>query len=373
MDKKQLKILYVNGGLMDRGGVSSVMMNYYKHFDLTKIHVDFLVHGNEEGERDAEIIARNGRIFRVPPKSKNPMKNYIKITEILKKEDYDIVHAHADSGNAYILKIAKKCGVLVRISHSHNTYYTIHNKLRIWINDLQKKRIKKYATQLWACSQMAANWLYGKNQDVKIIYNAIELDKFKYSKQYCEEIRDKFRLHDRYVIGMIGRLDYQKNHKFALQLIDEIRKDRSNVVLLIIGDGCLRKKLEDQVELLQLQSNVIFCGQVDDIYKYYSAIDLLIMPSLFEGLPVSIVEAQCAGVPCVISDNITREVAVLNNVRYLPLEDTEKWKDYVLNTKDTVIRDENGILELKQAGFNISTEAEKLQNIYFSLVKQVNN
>lgn len=192
MKDEQVKILYVNGGLMDRGGVSSVMMSYFQHFDKSKVHIDFLVHGTGSGERDEEIIQAGSKIFSVPPKSKNPIVNKKMIKTVMMNEKYDIVHSHADSGNGYILKIAKKCGVDIRISHSHNTNYTISNKVRIALNEIQKKLINHYATHKWACSKKAAEWLYGTCDGVDIVNNAIDTKRFVYSLANRNEIRSRY-------------------------------------------------------------------------------------------------------------------------------------------------------------------------------------
>lgn len=366
----RIKILYVNGGLMDRGGVTSVMMNYYLRFDSNKIKVDFLVHGYGIGERDNEILDRGDNIYRVPPKSKEPIKNYYAISKIIKKGRYDIVHAHADSGNAYILSIAKKYGVPIRISHSHNTNYTISNKYRIWLNDLQKKKIYKYATHRWSCSRIAAEWLYGTTEHTCVIHNAIEVERFLFSNESRRKIRRQYGIDENYVMVMIGRLDYQKNHSFMLDVIKTLGQKIPSLKLLIVGDGKLRGDLEEHAKRLGINEYIIFCGQVQNVNEYYSAADLFVMPSLFEGFPVSVVEAQVSGVPCLLSTAITSEVRVMENVEYLAIDDPAKWCNRMEQLTYERSRMNDSLQKVIDAGYDIKNEAEKIQSKYIEMVNK---
>lgn len=366
MEKRIIKVLYVNGGIMDRGGVSSVMMNYYSHIDPMTVKIDFLVHGLRTGVYDKEILEKGSKIYRVVPKSKNLIQNYKEIKKIILSGEYDIVHAHADSGNAYILKIAKECGVKVRISHSHNTNYTIENKVRIFLNNIQKQKIKKYATDLWACSKLAAKWLYGKEGNVYIVNNAIEMEKYQYNENCRSCIRKEYNLMDNFVVGMVGRLGYQKNHDYAIDIISSLKKYIPKVKLVICGDGELKAELIQKINEKKVQNETLLTGQVDNVDEFYSAFDVLIMPSRFEGLPVSIVEAQCNGLPCVLSNKITKEVKITNNIVYLPIKSTdiEQWCRAVIEAKRNSISKE----EFIKSGFDIESEAKKITKKYCSLV-----
>ena len=372
--KKNLNILYVNGGLMDRGGISSVMMNYYLHFTDKKIKIDFVGHGYGNGERDKEIIKNGDKVFNIPPKSKNIFLNYIKLKKIMKSGKYDIVHSHADSGNAYILKIAKKCGIPIRISHSHNTNYTINNKIRILWNEIQKKEIKKYATDLWACSSEAARWLYGsKEKNVKIIHNAIETKKFCFSQLKREGIRKKYNIKDDFVIGIVGRLDYQKNHDFILKVMKEYLIKDNEAKLMIVGDGKLRESLKKKIEELGIKKNIIFVGQVQNVFDFYNAFDVLVMPSLFEGLPVSAIEAQASGLSCLISNKVTREVDLGYNLKYLDITKIKPWVEELNEIKKNKQKREKkeAYFYIQKAGYDIQEEAEKVQKIYWNLKEGV--
>ena len=362
MQGKCIKILYVNGGIMDCGGVSSVMMNYYSHMNSDIVKIDFLVHGFREGVHDYEIFQRGSKIYRVVPKSKNPIKNYKQIKGIIKNGNYDIVHSHADSGNAYILKIAKECGVKIRISHSHNTNYTISSKLRIFLNEMQKKNISKYSTDLWACSKMAAKWLYGTSDNVLIVNNAIDSNKYKYDEKHRTLIRKKYGWGDRFIIGMVGRLSYQKNQVYAMDIIYEIKKSIPNVLLFLCGEGELKAELVLKSQEKKLENEIYFAGKIDNMNEFYSVFDVFIMPSNFEGLPVSAIEAQCNGLPCILSDNITREAKVTDNVIYLPigLSNVKDWcKEIIIARRENI-----SSLDFYKTGFDIDIEAEKIMKQY---------
>ena len=367
MDSRIIKVLYVNGGIMDRGGVSSVMMNYFLHFDHEIIHVDFLVHGNKKGERDDEIISRGSKIYRVPPKSNNLLKNRKSIKQILKNESYDIVHSHADSGNAYILKIAQECGIRIRISHSHNTGYTIHNRIRILCNELQKKQVAKYATALWACSEKAGKWLYGDKLKFEVIHNAIELEKYRFNVDKRKTIREELGISDYYVIGNVGRLDYQKNQQFLIKVFAEIQDSKK--CLVIVGEGQDREQIENLILECKQEDKVLLLGQRSDVNDILNVFDVFALPSNFEGLGIVAIEAQANGLYCLCSDQVPDEVAVSEKIEFIPLE-YDQWKEklngrYNRNTAKVEL--------LRKKGYDIVIEAEKMQNTYISMVKKNEN
>lgn len=370
MDKDDIRVLYVNGGFMDGGGISSVMMNYYLNMDRSNLQIDFMVHGNDKGKWDDTILSNGSKIYHVTPRSKNIFKNIREIKEVYANGQYDIVHSHADAGNGHILKYAKKYQIPVRISHSHNTDYTISNKLRILFNELTKKSIKKYATDLWACSEKAGKWLYG-GQEFEIIHNAIDINRFAFNPENRKKIRQQYGIgDDTLLVGMCGRFDTQKNQEYGLRAIAELITTANNVKLILVGDGWLRDKLTSLVKELDISDYVIFAGQVDNIEEYYSAMDVYIMPSLFEGFPVAAIEAQCNGLKCILSDQITKEARILDETMFLPIdqESIPTWCDEIKKQKPLSTRTDAKEI-VKAAGYDIKTEAEKLRNKYMKLYK----
>ncbi len=367
MKNSPIRVLYVNGDLMDGGGISSFMMNYYRHIDHSRVHIDFLVHGNKKSIRDEEIIASGSNIYHVTPKSKSLLANVKQITDLFESTQFDIVHAHADSGNAHVLKIAKKCGIKVRISHSHNTYYTVQNKIHIILNEVQKKQISKYATNLWACSQEAGTWLYGNLKNVEIVRNAIDIEKYRYNDTNRAKIRKELNIENKFVIGMVGRFDFQKNHNYAISILEKVVPIKSDIVLVMLGDGQLKKTIEKRCNSCGLIEHTRFVGLVKDTVPYYSTFDAFIMPSLFEGLGIAAIEAQCAGLPVFVSDKFPTEVNVTSNVLFLPIYEKglDLWCKMLLN--NIAYNRKNLWKRVKNAGYDIRTEARKLQNRYFEL------
>ncbi len=364
-----IKVLYVNGGIMDRGGVSVSMMNYFRNIDPDEVHIDFIVHGKDEGVYDSEIISRGSKIFRVVPKSQHYFQNIREIKRILKEGKYDIVHSQADSGNAHILKIAKQCGVRVRISHSHNTAYTLNaeslkNKLRLLVNNHQIKKIPKVATYMCGCSEVAFKWLHGNNRTpINIICNGIDIPKFAFKKEVRQRIRTQFGIEFECVFGCVGRLDYQKNYGFLLDVINGYKKQGNNFKLMIIGDGILEHKLKRQITDLKLNEDVILTGAVDNPQDYYSAFDVFLMPSLFEGLGIAAIEAQCNGLSCLLSEAIPKECKLNSNTKFVPLNKTS-W----VEAMSQVNIERTDTLSDTYYEYDIKVNATKLMKLYKDLV-----
>lgn len=361
-----LRVLYINGGLMHRGGIESYMMNYYRNIDKSKVQFDFVVHGYDKGEYDDEIESMGGKIFNVPIKSKEPFKYKLELKKIFLNNNYKIVHAHLDAMSAWVLKIAKECGVPVRIAHSHNTQHLTTNKIKFVLNEFARKNINKYANYRCACSPDAARWLFG-TEDVIYIKNAIDLQKFEYNSNIRNKLREQYDINDEIIMGHIGRFDYQKNHQFILDVLKEITKTNTNVKLVLVGDGILRDEIEKQINDLGLQNNVIMLGVRDDVDKICNMFDCFVLPSRFEGLGIVLIEAQANGLKCFASNVVPTEANAGGNVVYLPF-DEKLWTKSILNADLTrnVGKD-----MLVANGYDIKNEANKLQQMYLDLAKGV--
>src|SRR5574344_861842 len=217
------RILYVNGGLMNRGGIESYMMNYYRHFDHSKLQIDFIVHdAGGFGYYDEEIRNMGGRIFVLPKKSRHHFTYSSRLETILRDNDYHIIHTHMDAMGAWVLKIAKDCGIPVRIAHSHNTQHLSANPLKLMLLERARKSINRYATHRMACSQAAGRWLFG-DMPFTVVNNAVDIDKFKFNSQVRSDIRKKYGISNNDIlIGHIGRFDVQKNHSFLIDVFLEV-------------------------------------------------------------------------------------------------------------------------------------------------------
>lgn len=360
-----IKILYVNGGIMDRGGISTFMMNVYEKMHSEKIQIDFLVHTLSKGVRDEDILNLGGKIFRVPARGKNPLKNYRQIKQIMLDGNYDVVHAHADAGNSTILAIAKECDIPIRISHCHNTNYTNKSLLKKFLNEQLKKQIPRYATHLWACSEKAGEWLYG-NHSFEVIPNAIDVQKFIYSPQLSKDLRKELNLENKFVIGHVGRFDYQKNHDFLLKVFAEVINEREDAHLVLIGKGELEEVIKKQANQLGILDKISFLGESSNVNKLINVFDVGVFPSLFEGFGIAVLEMQINGLPLVVSDNFPSEINLTDNIRFLSLDETVKyWCETILETKG---RDTGAVDKIIAKGYNLSDMVNKLTKTYERIV-----
>ncbi|MFQ7310469.1 MAG: glycosyltransferase family 1 protein [Sellimonas sp.] len=353
---------------MGIGGLETMLMNYYRHIDRKKIQFDFLVHRDFEAAYDQEIMELGGRIYRLP--RLNPISPYYKkqLDEFFAKHtEYKIVHSHLDCMSAIPLKFAKKNDILVRIAHSHSSSQTKDKKY--YLKLYYKSKIKKYATELFACSEAAGQWMFNTNR-FHILNNAIDTDKYIYDPVVREFERKKLDISkETIVIGHVGRFAPPKNHRYLIELFDLVRKRIPNTILLMIGNGELRSQAESQVKELGLEGKVIFTGQRTDVSQLLQAMDIFVFPSIYEGLPVSLIEAQAAGLPCLISDKVPIECKKTDLVKQISLDDMNKWVELIISAEKVIRRDTSD--EIRKAGFDINSNAKKLEDFYFSAYFQV--
>lgn len=366
-----IRILYVNGGSLDYGGISSYMFNYCDRFDPSLVQVDFLVHGMAEGAREKEAVAAGHKVFHVPGKREDYPGNIQGIRTVLQQGKYDIVHSHMDAMNSYISKIAKSCGVSIRISHCHNTQFLTTNPLRVLLHRKARLEIPRVATHLLACSEDAGAFFYGKKRvasgEVRIVKNAINLPKYRFSPTDRARIRTEFGLSEAYIIVHIGRFDYQKNQTFLLDAFSKLAAVDSAAHLLLVGDGQDRKMLEEQIRQLALQPRVTLCGYREDVPALLSASDLFVLPSRFEGLGIVLIEAQRNGLCCIASDRVPTETRIVD-CNYLPIDDPAVWAAAMQKTPDRTSRTVDASA-FAAHGYDIETEAKKLQSFYLECVR----
>lgn len=369
-----IRILYVNGGPMNRGGIESYMMNYYRNFDKSKVQVDFVAIGHERAAYDDEIESLGGRMHYLPKKSKNYLGYQKGLRDILKTGKYKIVHTHMDAMGMTVLKQAKKCNIPIRIAHSHNTQHLTNNFIKFKINEYARKNINKYATHMFACSELAGRWLFGDKEfedgKVRIVKNAIDIEKFKFNLEKRKIIRERYGiLNSETLIGHIGRFDYQKNHSFIIDLFKKINEKDERMKLMLIGDGDLRGEIEKIIEKFNIKDKVILTGIVNNPQDYYNAFDVFILPSLFEGLPVVGIEAQASGIPCIFSDTISNEIMINQNAYCISIKDIDSWisKVFDITIKERIYTNDY----ITEKGYNIKKEAIILQQKYMSLFREI--
>lgn len=369
VQKKPIIVAQIMGKWVG-GGVESVIMNYYRHLDHSKVQFDFICDEDSTRIPYDEIKKLGGRVFLVPKYQNLP--KYLKALEKLFKENqYRIVHSNINTLSVFPLYAAKKAGVPIRISHSHSTSNPKEWKRNL-IKNILRPFSKRYATDYFACSELAGRYLFGNKAfdqgKVKIIHNAIDVDKFKFDEVARKKLRKEFGIKDStIVIGHVGRFVQQKNHTFLVDVFKEYHKKNPDSKLLLVGSGPLEDEIKKKVERLGLKDSVLFLGQRDDINKLYSVMDVFCLPSLYEGLPVVGVEAQAAGLPTIFSNRISKEVIVSSYAKIVSIQDTGLYIEKI-NKATRSIKKQRSYATVFEY-MDINNEASTLEKIYCRPIK----
>lgn len=354
--------------IMDRAGLETMLMNYYRNIDRTKVQFDFLTHREEKGAYDEEICDLGGRIYHAPRLYPQNYPRYFKYMKQFFDEhhEYKIIHSHIDAMSYFPLKAAEKNNIPVRIGHSHNSKLDLDMKYPIKYYAL--KRMSKVANRYFACGKLAGEFMY-PNLEFTIIRNAIDLDKFGFCEETREAKRKELNIGDELVIGHIGRYSNVKNQDFLIDVFKCINDKNPKTKLMLVGKGENEKQYRDKVEKLGIEKEVRFLIDRSDVDELYQVMDVFVLPSIFEGLPVVGVEAQANGLPCIVSEGISRELLMTNNIMSLDLKSgVEKWADVILSIN--VNRNIAAKSELQKAGYDIKIEADKLQSYYEETFKK---
>ena len=351
------------------GGVGTVMLNYQRHMNMERVQMDYLIFGEQEETFDKEVKKLGSRVYIYPALSGRQMRQTKKYFEQFFSEhhsEYDIVHLHAPYIAFLCLPVAAKYGISHRIVHSHATVYA-ESKGKAVRNRMLWSISQKYITDRIGCSQAAGAFLFGK-RDYTVLKNAICCDEYAYNEAARNEIRTQYEAKDKLVIGNVGRFSQQKNQMYLVDIFSEIQKIHKDSVLWLVGDGELRPQIEEKIKQLGLINSVKIFGMVDNTGELYQAMDVMVMPSLFEGLPMTGVEAQACGLPCVFSDTITREVDVMGSP-FLSLEESKaEWAKTAVRAagryKESGKARRSFGKELAEHGFDIRVEAGRLEEMY---------
>ncbi len=354
-------------GKLNAAGVESVINNYYKNIDHNKFQFDFYIDADSNCEPKQELIDMGARYIEIPPYQKLPQYMF-ELIKKFKENRYQIVHVNMNTLAVFSLCAAWIARIPVRINHNHNTSSKGETQRNI-LKYALRPFAKIFATDYCGCSKYAAEWLFGKKSvnkgKVTVFNNAIDVRKFKFNVNMRSEIRKELAVEKKTVIGHIGRFCYQKNHEFLIDIFNEICRLDQNAVLILVGIGELTEAVKDQVHKLGLDGRVLFLGARQDVYRIYQAMDVFVLPSRYEGLPVVGVEAQASGTPCVLSDAMTAETKIAKNTVMLSLEEpAEVWAGKVLEFSKLPKYDSSA--EIQAAGFDIDTEGMKLERYYES-------
>ena len=347
---------------MGRGGLETMLMNYYRHIDRSKVQFDFLVHREFEADYDEEIKSLGGRIYHVSRLVPWSRRYKAELRRFFRTHpEYKIAHVHQDCLSSVALQCAKDCGIPVRIAHSHNSNQD--KNIKYLFKRYYMRKIPETATELFACGKAAGDWMFG-GRAYQLLPNAIAAEKYIYEEEKAKKIKKELDLEKNIVIGHIGRFNPQKNHKFLIDIFEKCFEKNQKVRLMLIGDGEGRKEIENKVKERGLQDNVIFMGVRKDVPELLQAMDVFVFPSLYEGLPVTMIEEQAAGVPAVISDRVSEECIITKDlVKVEGLEETpEQWAGEILKQVKISKRDRSE--EIKKAKYDVETTAKWLEEYY---------
>lgn len=361
MTKKKILILSTNAFSHD--GISNVILNYHRRIYNTNIQFDVAVwhlYAEERQENLKNIFTK----VHVLPKRKQKLPAYIlSLYKILKSEKYDVIHVHGNSGTMTIeMLIALFAGIKKRIAHSHNSTCDnpkLHKFLKLFLG--------KLTILNFACSNCAGDWIF--NEKYLVLNNGIETDIFSFSQNSRNKHRESLNLKEKIVIGHIGHFSYQKNHDFLIRVFKELHEKQPNFHLLLIGDGPLLESIQHKISEYKLLNAVTILKKRNDVNELLSAMDIFVLPSRFEGLPLAGIEAQAAGLPCFVSDKISRELNISDTVTYLPISDNKQWIEHLISCK-MIQREKlskNNVIMLKRNGYDIASNAEILIKTYISI------
>lgn len=363
---------YIPGFLY--GGIESMFLSWYRNIDHSKIQFDLLLRTQDDEAASLVEYRRIGGVYyRLAPLSLKEIGKFKKSVDNFFKDhhDYDILHAH--EADPFVMSSAKRHGVKKIIIHSHTTSCGNGLKERIRYYD-EKLSMKLYADYAFACSELAANWKFGglkfKNTDVTIVHNAVIADRYDYNMPARKGIRDNLELGNKFAIVHIGRMSYPKNQFFLLDIFAECLKKDENVVLIMIGDGPDKAALEEYAISKNIIEKILFLGVRNDVDCLLQGMDCFLLPSRYEGLPVTLIEAQAAGLPCVISDVITKEADITDVVHRLSIEESpECWAHQIEEIRNSFVRKSTKD-KIVQNGFDVKNEVISLMEKYQEITEE---
>lgn len=345
------------------GGIEAFLLNLTKTIDKTNLQFDFLMRGNNS-YLETMLKDYGANIYKVP----SGIINYYKfVKNILIKNDYDFVHVHKNSAANIVLPLmVKKYTNAKLIVHSHNTSPSSGSKIAIMLHKINRNKLMQLSDYRFACSDTAAEWMFGhdyKDEQVKIINNGIITKDYVYDPQMRKRMRRQLGLKGKFVIGHVGAFREQKNHKFLLNVFS--KSNIPNAELVLVGDGILKEKIVAQAQELGIKNKIKFLGSRNDINEILQSFDLFVMPSLWEGLSVSAIEAQASGLQLILSENVSHSIKITPNVKFLNLNDIDSW---IREIKSKVVDDKfdrkDETKAISKYGYDMSNSAQIIRRIY---------
>lgn len=354
---------------MEAGGTQALLMNIYRNIDRRKVQFDFLVEYPDEQFYDKEIISLGGKVYYTNVrKDKNIFKFQRVLSDIIKENEYKIIHVHTYSIGYFVLKTAKRCGVPVRIAHSHNNETVRDSKYLLKL--VMQKLYTIFATDFIACSKEAGDYLFGTRK-YWVLPNAIDSKKFVCHSENIEKKIDNLSLKGKFVVGHVGRLHPQKNHNFLLDIFKEIKNIKDNAVLVLVGTGPMEVAIREKVNKLGLSDSVYFLGNRKDMPSIYHVFDVFILPSLFEGLGIVAVESQASGIPTICSEGIPQEAEISPLYKKMLLSDSAfSWARTAIEFSNNPYTHTDTQKFVIKSGFDIGSTTNFVQKFYINRFKE---
>ena len=376
---KRIRVLHVVGR-MQRGGVETTLMHILRHIDRSRFHMDFLVHTMEPSDYDNEIRMLDGRVIPCPSPSR-PFAYMGEFRQALRDYGpYDIVHSHVHHYSGFILWLAEKAGVPGRIAHSHSNTSNLEARAnpvrRIYLR-LAVRSINRHATAGLAVSRDSAKALFGPKWESdprwRVLRYGVDLAPF-YKDNNADSVRAEMGISkNAFVVGHVGRFGREKNHRLLIEIIEKAVWKNHDVTLLLVGDGDLRPSIQQQVKDAKLNERVIFAGNRSDVPRLMKAMDVFVLPSLYEGLPVVIIEAQAAGLPCVVSSVVTHEADLIEGLIHRVSLDApiDEWADRILayGNAERIVSKADALRVVENSPFSIDTSVRELEKLYLEICK----
>lgn len=366
---KQIRVLHFQGR-MGKGGAETFMMNTFRNIDRNKIKFDFLIYDDFKDIQpyNKEIYSLGGHIYSVPNPKKNVLAYIISVRKLLKDKEFDVVHSEVFFGGGLNLFLAKKAGVKKRIVHSHAT--SDGKGKNVFLKLARKffdKLMKENATDFLACSHEAGVALYGKKLPFIFVPNGIDLELYRNVYESKKSIRKSLNISEEaLVVGNIGRFEEQKNHSYLIDIFEQIIKINANSELILIGEGSLIDDIKEKVKTKGLEGNVSFLGSRDDISYLLKSMDVFLMPSLYEGLPISAVEAQASNLKLILSSEVAKETKLSENVHFVSLNKTPKeWAEVILS------KPMNNTPCTEMEMYDMKKTAKQLERIYLGEIGEI--
>lgn len=362
MKKKVLLVAPV----LDIGGAEKVVRDIAYYADPERYEMHLLILKDKVGIYEEQLLAKGCKSFHVPEPSDSYAGYFRALMEIMKRERYDAVHVHTMFSSGWVMLAAKLCGVPVRISHAHSALQDGRGVVKTVYEAVMRFLILTCSTDLVACGVKAGKRLYGPRAFAKrgqLVLNGIDIPGFAYCEASRKKIREELGAQDRFILGHAGHLAEVKNQSFLLDLMPQILEKRPDALLLLLGEGEDRPMLEKKIRDMKLQAHVIMTGNVTNVSDYLSAMDVFVFPSLYEGLPLSILEVQANGLPCVISDSVPEDVFLTDLIHPLSLDEPQKrWIDTIFSAHRGDTAKYN--LQLQNSDYSVETEVAKIYRIY---------